>query len=198
MATVIANLSMSLDGFVADPDDGVGELFGWYAGGPVSVDGGGGRTFHMTETSAALLRDAFGRIGAFLVGRRLYDHTNGWGGHPPVDAPMVVVTHDPPQDWPRDGVAITFAADGIERAVDEAKVLAGDGVVSVAGAAVARACLDAGLLDEIWVNLVPVVLGAGIAFLAGVTSAPVRLEDPEVVAAAGVTHLRYRVRRTGA
>jgi dihydrofolate reductase len=198
MATVIANLSMSLDGFVADPEDGVGELFGWYAGGPVSVDGGGGRTFHMTETSAAVLREAFARVGAFLVGRRLYDHTNGWGGRPPVDAPMVVVTHDPPQDWPRAGVPITFAAGGIERAVDEAKALAGDGVVSVAGAAVARACLDAGLLDEIWVNLVPVVLGAGIPFLAGATSAPVRLEDPEVVEAAGVTHLRYRVRRPGA
>jgi dihydrofolate reductase len=198
MATVIANLSMSLDGFVADPDDGVAELFGWYADGPVSVDGGRGRTFHMTETSAAVLREALARVGAFLVGRRLYDHTNGWGGHPPADAPMVVVTHDPPRDWPRDGVAITFAADGIERAVEEAKALAGDRVVSVAGAAVARACLDAGLLDEIWVNLVPVVLGAGIPFLAGAASAPVRLEDPEVVEAAGVTHLRYRVRRPGA
>lgn len=196
MATVIANLSMSLDGFVADPDDGVKELFGWYANGPVAVDGGNGRTFWMTETSAALLRDALARTGAFLVGRRLYDHTNGWDGKPPVDAPMVVVTHDPPDDWPRDGVPITFVSDGIEHAVAEAKALAGDRVVAVAGAGVARECLAAGLLDEIWVNLVPVVLGDGIAFLAGVKSAPVRLEDPEVVEAAGVTHLRYRVRGT--
>jgi dihydrofolate reductase len=194
MALVIANLSMSLDGFIADPDDGVRELFGWYSNGPVAVDGGGGRTFQMTETSAALLRDEFARIGAFLVGRRLYDHTHGWRGQPPVPAPMVVVTHDPPDDWPRDGVPITFIADGIEHAVAEAKALAGDGVVSVAGGALARECLDAGLLDEIVVNLVPVVLGEGIPFLGGAKSAPVRFEDPEIIEATGVTHLRYRVR----
>jgi dihydrofolate reductase len=197
MARVIANLSMSVDGFIADPDDGVGELFGWYANGPVAVDGGGGRMFQMTETSAAVLRAALADTGAFLVGRRLYDHTNGWHGRPPVEAPMVVVTHDPPGDWPRDGVPITFVADGIERAVAEAKALAGDKVVAVAGGAVARECLAAGLLDEISVNLVPVVLGEGIPFLAGVANAPVRLEDPEVTEAAGVTHLRYRVRRPG-
>jgi dihydrofolate reductase len=194
MATLIANLSMSIDGFVADPDDGVEELFGWYRNGTVEVDGGNGRVFRMTETSATLLRDAFAQIGAFLVGRRLYDHTRGWEGRPPVDAPMVVVTHDPPPDWPRDGVPVTFVSDGIEHAVAEAERLAGDRVVSVAGAAVARECLGAGLLDEIWVNLIPVVLGTGIPFLSGVANAPVRLEDPEVTEAAGVTHLRYRVR----
>jgi dihydrofolate reductase len=196
MATVIANLSMSVDGFIADPDDGVQELFGWYANGPVEVDGGGGRTFHMTPTSARLLREALSQTGAFLVGRRLYDHTRGWDGRPPVDAPMVVVTHHPPDDWPRDGVPITFVSDGIERAVAEAKALAGDRVVAVAGGAVARECLDAGLLDEVVINLVPVVLGEGIPFLAGVRNGPARLEDPEVTEAAGVTHLRYRVRRT--
>jgi dihydrofolate reductase len=194
MATVIANLSMSLDGFIADPDDGVGELFGWYGDGPVEVDGGGGRTFHMTETSARVLREALAATGAFLVGRRLYDHTHGWKGQPPVAAPMVVVTHDPPDDWPRDGVPITFVSDGIEHAVEEAERLAGDKVVAVAGAATAREVLAAGLLDEIWVNLVPVVLGQGIPFLAGTGNAPVRLEDPDVVEAPGVTHLRYRVR----
>jgi dihydrofolate reductase len=198
MATVIANLSMSVDGFVADPDDGVGELFGWYQDGPVAVDGGNRRVFHMTETSAALLRDAFAGIGAFLVGRRLYDHTRGWEGKPPVDQPMVVVTHDPPGDWPRDGVPITFVSEGIAPAVEQAAALAGDRVVSVAGAGVARACLDAGLLDEVWINLVPVVLGEGIPFLAGIANGPVRLEDPEVTQAAGVTHLRYRVRRAPA
>jgi dihydrofolate reductase len=197
MATVIANLSMSLDGFIADPDDGVEELFGWYADGPVAVEDFGGHTFRMSEPSAALLRDAFARTGAFLVGRRLYDHTNGWNARPPVEAPMVVVTHDPPDDWPRDGVPITFVADGIEHAVAEAKALAGDRDVGVAGAAVARECLAAGLLDEVVINLVPVVLGHGIPFLAGVASAPVRFEDPEVIEAPGVTHLRYRVRRGG-
>jgi dihydrofolate reductase len=194
MARVIANLTMSLDGFVADPDDGVAELFGWYAAGPVAITDFGGRTFRLTEPSAAFLRGELDRTGAFVVGRRLYDHTHGWDGRPPVEAPMVVVTHRPPDDPPRGGVPITFAGD-IESAVALASDLAGERAVSVAGAATARACLDAGLLDEVVVNLVPVVLGRGIPFLAGIERGPVRLEDPEVVAAPGVTHLRYRVRR---
>ncbi|MEY2443153.1 MAG: hypothetical protein QOJ46_2579 [bacterium] len=195
MTRVIANLSMSVDGFIADRDDGVQELFGWYANGPVLVEDFAGRTSRMTEASAALFRDAMANTGAFLVGRRLYDHTNGWGARPPANAPMVVVTHHPPDDWPRDGVPITFVSDGIEHAVAKAKALAGDGDVGVAGAHLARECLDAGLLDEIVINLVPVVLGEGIPFLAGIAHGPVQLEDPEVTEAAGVTHLRYRVLR---
>ena len=191
---VIVNLTVSLDGYIADPADGVQELFGWYSGGTVEVDGGNGRVFRMSPESAGVLREALDRVGAFLVGRRLYDHTRGWEGRPPVDAPMVVLTHAAPDDWPRDGVPITFATDGVEDAVARARALAGGKDVSVAGAAAARACLDAGLLDEVWVNLAPVVLGEGIPFLAG-AAGPVRLEDPEIVAAPGVTHLRYRVRR---
>ena len=139
-----------------------------------------------------MFADALANVGAFVVGRRLYDHTNGWDARPPAEAPMVVVTHDPPQDWPRDGVPIFFAT-GIEDAVAEAKRLAGDGIVSVAGAHVAREALAAGLLDEIVVNLIPVILGEGIPWFAGTGNAPWRLSDPEVVEAPGVTHLRYRV-----
>jgi dihydrofolate reductase len=195
MARVISNLAMSVDGFVADPNDGCDDLFGWYFDGPVEVESFGGLTFRMHEPSATLFREALAGTGAYLVGRRLYDITNGWNARPPSEAPMVVVTHDPPDDWPRDGVPITFVSDGIERAVDEAKQQAGDRMVSVAGATVARECLDAGLLDEVVFNVVPVVLGKGVPFLAGIENGPVRLEDPEVVEAPGVTHLRYRVRR---
>jgi dihydrofolate reductase len=92
-------------------------------------------------------------------------------------------------------VPITFVADGIEPAVAAAKAAAGDLDVAVAGGAVARECLAAGLLDEVMINLVPVVLGEGIPFFAGVANGPVRFEDPEVIEAPGVTHLRYRVRR---
>ena len=88
---------------------------------------------------------------------------------------------------------IVFATD-VESAVAQASELAGDRVVAVGGAAAARACLDAGLLDEITVNLIPVLLGKGIPWFAG-SDGPVRLEDPEIVAAEGVTHLSYRVRR---
>jgi dihydrofolate reductase len=192
-APVIVNLAMSLDGFIAFPDDSVGPLFDWYFGGSVEVEAGG-MTARMTEVSARVFQEALDSVGAFLVGRRLYDLTNGWGGRPPVEAPMVVLTHEAPDDWPRDGVAITFAGD-VEQAVAEAKGQAGSKAVSVAGAAAARACLEVGLLDELHINLVPVAIGEGISLLGGVRTAPVRFEDPEVIEAPGVTHLRYRVQR---
>jgi dihydrofolate reductase len=193
MATLITNLAMSIDGFVAYPDDSVGELFDWYFDGPVEVETYGGLEMRMNEISAGVFREALETCGAFLVGRRLYDITNGWNARPPAEAPMVVLTHDPPDDWPRDGVPITFATT-VEDAVAEAKALAGDKVVSVAAAATARACLEAGLLDEVYINLVPVAIGSGVPFLGGIADS-VRFEDPEVIEAPGVTHLRYRVRK---
>jgi hypothetical protein len=114
MSKVIAHMTMSLDGFVADPDDGVGELFGWYGNGEVTVPSNDPR----------------------------------WTHH-----------------------------------------------VSAASTTVVQQCLDAGLLDEIVVNLAPVLLGTGIPFFANLASAPVRLADPVVIEGTGVTHLRYRVLR---
>jgi dihydrofolate reductase len=184
---------MSLDGFIAHRDDTIDGLFGFYEDGPVEVESFGGHVFRMSEPSASVFREALAAVGAFLVGRRLYDITNGWNAKPPAEAPMVVVTHEPPEDWPRGGVPITFVSSGIEDAVAEAKRLAGARVVSVAGADVARQCLAAGLLDEIVVSLVPVILGGGKPWFAGTENAPWRLSDPEVVEAPGVTHLRYRV-----
>lgn len=188
---VIANLSMSLDGFVADHDGGVSELFGWYGSGPVEVTDFGGRTSKLHEPSASFFRQALESAGCFLVGRRLYDLTNGWGGKPPSEAPMVVLTHEPPDEWPR-GVPIEFVS-GVEAAVARARDLAGGKDVSVAGAETGRAVLAAGLLDEIVVNPIPVIKGDGVPWFAGTGDAPWRLSDPEVVEAPGVTHLRYRV-----
>ena len=125
--------------------------------------------------------------------RRLYDLTNGWDGHPGGEVPMVVVTHHPPQDWPRGGVPVFFET-SVEAAIAKARELAGDRDVDIAGATITRGCLDAGLLDAIQVSLVPVILGDGIPWLAG-TRGPVRLSGPEVVEDRGVTHLRYVVRR---
>jgi dihydrofolate reductase len=192
MATVISNLTMSLDGFIADHDDKVGPLFDWMGNGDVEIAAFGGHVSHVSAASAALVREAFDSVGAFVVGRRLYDHTKGWNGRPPADAPMVVVTHHPPDDWPRDGVDITFATD-ITTAIERAKRLAGDRVVSVAGGTVAREALYAGLMDELWVNLVPVIFGSGIPFLSGGEHPPILLEDPEVVQGDRVTHMRFRV-----
>jgi dihydrofolate reductase len=192
MGDVIAHLAMSLDGFIADPDDGCDDLFGFYDSGDVPVKlSEGFPVLNVSQTTAELLTRAVTATGATVVGRRLYDITNGWDGHPAGEVPMVVVTHHPPSDWPRDGVPIFFET-SIEAAVAKARELAGDQDVDIAGATITRSCLDACLLDVIQVSLVPVILGAGIPWLAG-TRGPVRLSDPHVVEDRGVTHLRYVV-----
>ncbi len=191
MSKVFAHMSMSLDGFVADPDDGCDELFGWYGNGDVAVSGTDPRwTFHLTEPSARVVRGAFDRAGALVCGRRLFDHTHGWGGNHPAGVPLFVVTHRPVPGWPH---PVTFVTDGVASAIAQAKDVAGDKDVSAASTTIVRQCLDEGLLDEIEVNLVPVLLGKGIPFFANLASAPVRLSDPEVVEGTEVTHLRYRV-----
>lgn len=194
MGEVIAHLAMSLDGFIADPDDSCDDLFGFYENGDVSVKLSEGiPELHVSQTTADLLTAEVGKSGAMVVGRRLYDITNGWGGHPGGEVPMVVVTHHPPNDWPRDGMPIYFET-SVETAIAKAGDLAGDRDISIAGATITRGCLDAGLLDAIQVSLVPVILGAGIPWLAG-TRGPVRLSDPDVIEDRGVTHLRYAVRK---
>jgi dihydrofolate reductase len=194
MGEVTAQLAMSLDGFIADPDDGCDELFGFYTDGDVTLRlSEGYPALHVSQVTAALLTTSVAKTGATVVGRRLYDITNGWGGHPGGEVPMVVLTHHPPRDWPRGGVPIHFET-SVEAAVAKARELAGDRDVAIAGATVTRGCLDAGLLDVLHVSLVPVVLGRGIPWLAGARG-PVRLSDPEIVQDRGVTHLRYVVRR---
>ena len=193
MTQVIANMAMSIDGFIADPDDGCDDLFGFYDnGGTELVVADGWPAFHMDEPSLTLFREAVGRVGCHVMGRRLYDMTNGWGGHPGNEAPIVVLTHEPPDTTP-DGVPFFFL-DDIGEAVAKARELAGDLDVAVAGGTVARQALDAGLLDVIDVSLVPVVLGAGVPWFAG-ANGPVRLSDPVVHEGHGVTHLCYEVER---
>jgi dihydrofolate reductase len=193
MTLVVANLAMSIDGFIADPQGGCDELFGFYDNGAQEFRvADGWPPFHMDEPSATLFREAVARIGCHVMGRDLYDMTNGWGGHPGNEAPIVVLTHDAPAD-PPSGVPFFFF-DDVEAAIAKARELAGDLDVVIAGATVARQALDAGLLDVIDISLVPVVLGAGIPWFAG-SRGPVRLSDPVVHEGHGVTHLRYEVRR---
>jgi dihydrofolate reductase len=117
------------------------------------------------------------------------------GGSHPMGRPVVVVTHSVPDGWPCEGAPVTFVTDGIESAIEKAKAIAGDKVVGVNGGTIARQCLNAGLLDEIWVDVVPVLLGGGTPFFDELTGAPVELEGPvSVVEGTDVTHLRYRVR----
>jgi dihydrofolate reductase len=187
---------MSLDGFIADLADGVEHLFGWYDNGDVTVPTADPRmTFHVSEASAAHLRDRLANVGALVCGRRLFDVANGWGGNHPTGAPVFVVTHSIPEGWPRDDAPFTFISEGgIERAVAQAKGVARDKIVAIASADIAQQCLNAGLLDVIAVDLVPVLLGKGIRFFDRLSGAPITLEDPRVVEGTGVTHLYYRVK----
>ncbi|MGP4028302.1 dihydrofolate reductase family protein [Actinomadura sp. 3N407] len=193
MALVVAEMTMSLDGYIADPSDGVDELFGWYSNGPVEIPTHDPSiTFRVSEASAAHLRETLDGVGAILTGRRLYDITNGWNGTHPLGGAIFLVTHRAPDDPP---AGVTVVTGGIEKAVAAASAAAGDGILGVGGAATAQACLDAGLLDEVRVNLVPVLLGKGIPFFSGPSTAPVRLDTPyRVIEGTGVTHLYFRAR----
>ena len=196
MATVISSFCTSLDGFIARPDDSVGPLFDWHHSGDVEVlPPGYPLELRVSEPSARHWREMIERRGAFVCGRRLFDYTRGWGGRPPMGVPTYVVSHRPaPADWPpADAEApYTFVGD-LGAAVAQAATVAGEGIVSVAGAGIARQCLRAGLLDEIWMDLVPVLLGEGVRYLGGLGD--VTLSTPTVIEGAGVTHLRYRVER---
>lgn len=195
MAQVVANMSMSLDGFIADPHDDVGPLFDWYRAGPITTPSANEQVRYNTdEASAEHLREAVSNIGSLICGRRLFELTNAWGGQHPVGCPVVVVTHTLPEGWPRDDAPFTFVTDGIESAVAQAKTLAGDKTVAIATPTITQQCLNAGLLDAISVDLVPVLLGHGIPFFANLRDTPVMLEDPTVTLGTRVTHLYYRVK----
>jgi dihydrofolate reductase len=197
MSKVFTGASMSLDGYISGPNEsGFEHLFKWYASGEVEVPTTDPQmTLRMTQVSADHWRSIIDMTGALVVGRKLFDSTGGWGGNHPMGVPVVVLTHEAPEDWPAD-TPFTFVTDGIERAIATAKELAGDKVVGLNGGRIASQALDAGLLDEIWVDLVPVLLGGGTPFFDQLGTVPVELEGPVSVAeGTDVIHLRYRVRR---
>ncbi len=196
MTKVIAIMSMSLDGYVADANDGVGEVFDWYFSGDVEVptaSASSGMTFRVSPPSAEHLRGLVAEIGAMLTGRRTFEVAGGWDGQHPWDIPAFVATHHVPDGWPRPGSTVQFVTDGIESAVARAKSDAGPKSVGVHGAQTIQQCLDAGLLDELHIDLAAVLLGSGVRLFDHLADTPVVLGDPAVVAGVGVTHLRYPV-----
>jgi len=198
MSKVTTGATMSLDGFIADADHGGFDyLFKWYGAGDVEVPTGHpDMTFRVSAASAEHLRRLNERLGVLVVGRRLYDMTNAWGGRHPMDLTTVVLTHQRPADRPDDDDNFVFVTTGIQDAVARAKEIAGGRDVGVNGGEIARQCFEAGLLDEVHVDVVPVFLGSGIALLGQIENAPVELEGPiSVVQGTGVTHLGYRVIR---
>ncbi|MDA0166109.1 dihydrofolate reductase family protein [Solirubrobacter ginsenosidimutans] len=199
MTKTYTGASMSLDGYISGPDEsGFDLLFDWYNNGDVVIETAReDLTMRCSPQSAAYFREVMDTAGAFVVGRHLFDITNGWEGRHPIDIPVVVVTHEPPTDWQpkhRDH-RFEFVTEGVEAAVARARVLAGDKAVVVNGGQMARQALEAGLIDELWVDLVPVLLGGGRPLFDHVKG-PVTLDGPlSVVEGDRVTHLRYTVRR---
>jgi dihydrofolate reductase len=192
MAKVVADMSMSLDGFVAGPNDGINEVFGWFMGGDVTVPTANPQmAFETDEVSAGEWRNALDNVGAIITGRRTFDLAGGWGGFHPMGAPVFILTHNPPDGF--EDAPFTFVTDGVESAVEQAKATAGEKIVGVGGASAAQQCLNAGLLDAVRVSLAPVLLGDGVRFFDGVADAPVWLQTPRVVEAKGVTHLYFEV-----
>src|SRR4051794_27643695 len=147
MSKVIAIMSMSLDGYVADPNDGVGEVFDWYFSGDVAIETGGAdpMTFKVSGPSAEHIRSLTSELGAVLTGRRTFEVAQGWGGNH-AWGPAFVLTHQIPDGWPRPGSSVHFVSEGIEAAVDRATAAAAGKSVGVHGADTIRQCLDAGLL----------------------------------------------------
>jgi dihydrofolate reductase len=195
MSKVLTHMTMSLDGFIADPADQPGELFDWYQAGPVSVKSANENTsFDVDEASAELLGDLTSSGGVIVSGRRLFDIANGWNDAHPAGAAIVVVTHSPPADgaerWPK-----TTFADGVEAAIAKAREIAGDNNVTIASPNIIQQALDLGLVDEICISLVPVLFGEGIPYFGKLAGGHLMLEDPVVVQGHRALHLRYSVRR---
>jgi dihydrofolate reductase len=193
---------MSLDGFIAGPNDGLqsplgdgGErLFAWYSGGDTEYRlPGTEMVFKVSPQSAELLRVTHRTMGAFVTGRRTFDIANAWGGRPPLGVPTFVVTHTVPQEWVYEGSPFTFVMDGVESAVEKVRAVAGVKIIAVGAASIAQQCIRAGLLDEIHVDLVPVLLGNGVRLFDHLGTEPIELESTRVIEGAGVTHLTFRV-----
>jgi dihydrofolate reductase len=198
MSRLIALMSMSLDGFVATKEDGVEEVFAWYFNGNVEIPIGGGdpMTFKVSEASAGHLRGLMGELGAMLTGRRTFEVAQGWGGNH-AWGPAFVLTHQVPEGWPKPNSTVHFVTDGLESAARQAKAAAGGKAVGVHGADTIRQLLNAGLLDEIHIDLAAVLLGEGIPLFGPLARGSLVLGDPNVIQGVGVTHLRYPVRKKG-
>jgi dihydrofolate reductase len=193
MGKVVLYSSVSVDGFIADENDQPGPLFDWLLSGDVPLDESG--ELKVSQASYDYTRAYWDQIGVTVAGRRVFDMTDGWGGKPPSGINhVVVVTHRPaPEGW--DPGAPFHFVDGVAAAVARAQELAGNRIVEVAAGDVGGQALAAGLVDEVRMDVVPVVFGSGRRYF-GPVHAPHLLEGPdEVIQGNRVLHVRYRVRR---
>ncbi|MFB7825322.1 dihydrofolate reductase family protein [Streptomyces hydrogenans] len=205
MGAVIMHNVVSVDGFIADKNDGVGPLFDWYFSGDTQLnetgtgegdydhtEGAGG--FKLSRASAEYVQPVWDSIGVIVMGRHQFDLVNGWEGQPPAGEHVVVVSHRPkPEGWHPE--ASYHFVEGVKAAIDKAQELAGDRVVAVSAGEVGGQMLAAGLIDEVAMDVVPVVFGSGKRFF-GSFDGQQMLEDPTVVIQGNrVVHLKFKVRR---
>jgi dihydrofolate reductase len=208
MGEVKAEMSMSLDGFIAGPDDtieqglGVGgerlhewlyNLTSWRA--PHGLEGG------TVDSDSALLAEGMASIGACVMGRRMFDLSEGaWGDTPPFHMPVFVLTHRPHAPLVKaGGTTFTFVTDGLESALRQARAAAGAKDVAVAGgASIIQQCIQAGLLAEIHIHLVPILLGGGRRLFGDLGTGLIELERIHVIDSPSVTHLKFRFGNQGA
>jgi len=198
MGTISAGFSMSLDGFIAGPNDDVQRLFSWMYLGDTDLNLESGDTdfdLKVSSESAESFEAAMRSTGAIVSGRRMFDVAGAWGGKHPMGVPVVVVTHTVPQEWVYEGSPFTIVTDGIENAIEKARLIAGDKNIGVGGADITRQYLKLGLLDEIHIDLVPVLLGQGVRLFEYLGIEPIELESIGVRKAPGVIHLSFRVVR---
>jgi dihydrofolate reductase len=196
--TIMGAAAVSLDGFIADDNDEVGALFDWLGGGEISWSlPGSPDEARSTRASADFMTSHYANTAANVIGRRLFDLADGWNGRPAAYEHVFVVTHQPPTDWEHAGTAPFAFVDGVEQAIAAATEFAGDGDVDVAAGQIGSQALELGLIDQVVMNVVPVVFGSGRPFFAsGNLSKPLRLENPStIVQGDRVTHLVYDVSR---
>ncbi|QYJ15580.1 hypothetical protein Rxycam_01404 [Rubrobacter xylanophilus DSM 9941] len=197
MSPVVMHNVVSVDGFIADDNDDVGPLFDWYFNGeiplvPGEMDEPSPGGMKISKASFEYVRPMWDSIGAVVIGRRLFDLTNGWEGRPPAGEHVVVVSHRPKPDGWHPEASYHFV-DDVARAVAKAKELAGEGMVAVAAGDVGGQALALGLVDEVAMDVVPVVFGSGKRYFGSIEGQHL-LEDPDLfIRGDRVLHLRYRV-----
>ncbi len=210
MGKIVIDMSTSLDGFVAGPQDGSdrplgrhggSHIFDWYFSGNEEFralqedqPNPTGVVFRPEPgANGEEVRRMFEESGAYIFGRRTYDITHGWGGSHPVNgAPVFVLTSHPPADYPRGPSDLTFVTDGIESAIRQAREVAGGKDIKLGGASPGQQALAAGACDEILIHLAPYLLGDGVRLFDRLP-AGTRLEKLSVSDGPLATHLRYRV-----
>ncbi len=201
MGTTYMHAVSSLDGYIADEHDDVGRLHEWLFNGdhPI-VDEDYAEVhsapFRVSAATAEYVRDMWARQKVLIIGRHQFDLTNGWDGHPPASDHVVVVSHRPkPEGWHPE--ASYHFATSVEAGIALARELAGDGDIGVAAGDIGGQALMLGLVDQVAIDIVPVVFGRGKSYFGSFADGQLMLGDPGVVVQGhGVLHLRYAVRST--